>query len=55
MIPSSTQQEARALEALRKVPSVPCLLAWDGRRLRRSLLPGRPLHRSGVDDPTWFR
>ena len=48
-------REARALEALRKVPQVPRLLDWDGRRLRRSWLPGRPLHRGGVDDPAWFR
>jgi len=48
-------REARALEALRKLPQVPRLLDWDGRRLRRSWLPGRPLHRGGVDDPAWFR
>ena len=48
-------REARALDALRRVPRVPRLLDWDGRRLRRSWLPGRPLHRGGVDDPAWFR
>jgi RIO-like serine/threonine protein kinase len=48
-------REARALEALRKVPQVPRLLGWDGRRLRRSWLPGRPLHQGGVDDGAWFR
>jgi RIO-like serine/threonine protein kinase len=48
-------REARALDALRKLPQVPRLLDWDGQRLRRSWLPGRPLHRGGVDDPAWFR
>jgi len=48
-------REARALKALRKLPQVPRLLDWDGRRLRRAWLPGRPLHRGGVDDPAWFR
>jgi RIO-like serine/threonine protein kinase len=48
-------REARALVALRKLPQVPRLLDWDGRRLRRSWLPGRPLHRGGMDDPAWFR
>jgi len=48
-------REARALEALRQVPQVPRLLGWDGRRLRRSWLPGRPLHEGGINDPAWFR
>jgi hypothetical protein len=48
-------REARALLRLRGLPGVPRLLAWDGRRLLRSWLPGTPLHRAAnVEDP-WFR
>jgi hypothetical protein len=48
-------REARALLALRAVPSIPRLLAWDGRRLQRTWLPGVPLHRAGGADRTYFR
>ncbi len=48
-------REARALMALRAVPEVPQLLDWDGRRLRRSWVPGVPLHRAGAVPPGYFR
>lgn len=48
-------REARALEALRRVPQVPRLVAWDGRRLRRTWLPGRPMHRASGLDRAYFR
>jgi len=48
-------REARALAALRRVPQVPLLIGWDGRRLQRSWLPGVPLHRSGGVDRAYFR
>jgi hypothetical protein len=48
-------REARALAALRRVPQVPRLISWDGRRLQRSWLPGVPLHRSGGVDRAYFR
>jgi RIO-like serine/threonine protein kinase len=47
-------REARALLALRAVPSIPRLLAWDGRRLQRTWLPGVPLHQAGGVDRTYF-
>ncbi|MCM2310636.1 MAG: hypothetical protein NDI84_04455, partial [Steroidobacteraceae bacterium] len=40
-------REARALHVLRRVPGVPRLVSWDGRRLVRSWLPGVPLQRAG--------
>ncbi len=48
-------REARALVALRRVPQVPMLISWDGRRLQRSWLPGVPLHQSGGVDRAYFR
>jgi RIO-like serine/threonine protein kinase len=36
-------REARALGAVRGVEGVPILLGWDGRRLERSWLGGRPM------------
>ena len=48
-------REARALHALRRVPDVPRLVSWDGRRLLRSWLPGVPLQKSGGVDPAYFR
>jgi len=48
-------REARALAALRRVPQVPLLIGWDGRRLQRSWLPGVPLHQSGGVDRAYFR
>jgi len=48
-------REARALHALRDLPDVPRLLAWDGDRLRRSWVPGVPLHRVVELPPGYFR
>ena len=48
-------REARALAALRRVPQVPALIGWDGRRLQRTWLPGVPLHESGGVDRSYFR
>jgi hypothetical protein len=47
--------ETRALEALRQDGQVPRLLHWDGYRLRRTWLPGMPLHRAGGVGPEYFR
>lgn len=48
-------REARALTALRRDPGVPRLIAWDGRRLVRAWLPGRPLQAAGGVDRPYFR
>ena len=48
-------REARALQSLRRVPGVPRLVSWDGRRLVRSWLPGVPLQQAGSVDPGYFR
>jgi predicted Ser/Thr protein kinase len=48
-------REARALHVLRRVPGVPRLISWDGRKLVRSWLPGVPLQRAGGVDATYFR
>jgi len=49
------RNEARALEALRRVPGVPRVEAWNGRTLRRSWIAGAPMHRSPPPDPAYFR
>jgi RIO-like serine/threonine protein kinase len=48
-------REARALAALRRLPEVPALIEWDGRRLTRTWLPGVPLHRAGGVERAYFR
>jgi len=48
-------REARALDALVHVAQVPRLVGWDGRRLRRTWLPGVPLHRAAGVDRAYFR
>jgi RIO-like serine/threonine protein kinase len=48
-------REARALEALRRIPGVPRIEAWDGHRLRRTWLPGAPMHRSPPASHGYFR
>lgn len=48
-------REARALEALRGVPQVPRLLAWNGRQLQRSWLPGLPLQHATPPGRDYFR
>ena len=48
-------REARALDALRGIPDVPRLVAWDGRILLRTWLPGVPLQKAGGADPRYFR
>ncbi len=48
-------REARALQALRRVPAVPRLIAWDGHRLVRSWLPGVPMQKAGGVDRAYFR
>lgn len=47
--------ETRSLEGLRRLGQVPRLVHWDGRRLRRTWLPGAPLHRAGGVDRAYFR
>lgn len=49
------RREARALEALRGMPSVPGIVHWDGRRLQRTWLAGEPMHRARPVDPAYYR
>lgn len=54
-------REARALGQLdrtrpRDLPlAVPRLVAWDGRRLRRSWIDGQPMHLAQPRDPAYYR
>ncbi|HET7204346.1 MAG TPA: hypothetical protein VFI92_13355 [Steroidobacteraceae bacterium] len=48
-------REARVLEALARVPQVPRLAAWDGRRLHRSWIEGAAMHRAQPPDRFYFR
>lgn len=53
-------REARALKTpslaeLRQCGQVPTLVSWDGRRLRRTWLPGVPLQRAPSVGPAYFR
>jgi RIO-like serine/threonine protein kinase len=48
-------REARALEALARVPQVPRLASWDGRRLHRSWLEGAPMQRTPPRDRAYYR
>lgn len=48
-------REARALERLAGLEGVPCLLAWDGRRLWRSYIAGRPMQEAAPRDPAYYR
>jgi RIO-like serine/threonine protein kinase len=48
-------REARALQALERLPGVPRLLAWDGTRLQRSWIEGAPMQRAAPRDPAYFR
>jgi len=48
-------REARALAALERVPGLPRIETWDGRRLHRSWIEGEPMHRSPPSDPRYFR
>lgn len=48
-------REARALTALAGDDAFPRLIAWDGRRLLRSVIPGRTLREARPRDPAFFR
>lgn len=48
-------REARALQELRRLPCVPKLVSWDGRRLVRSWVPGTPLQSAPDVEAGWFR
>jgi len=48
-------REARALRVLAGDPAFPGLLAWDGRRLLRTGIPGTTLLEAKTRDPAWFR
>ncbi|HSQ68961.1 MAG TPA: RIO1 family regulatory kinase/ATPase [Steroidobacteraceae bacterium] len=52
---SLARREARALSTLKGIEGVPQLLYWDGRRLRRSWIDGRPMHQARPEDPGYFR
>lgn len=47
--------EARALARLPPHESLPRLLSWDGARLLRSYIPGRPLHEVKPSEPGYYR
>ena len=46
--------EARALRQLPQSDHCPRLLAWDGRQLERSYIPGRPLHQARPTEPEFY-
>jgi len=48
-------REARALERLQDVAGVPRLLGWDGRRLERTFIVGRPMHLAAPRNAAYFR
>ena len=48
------RREARTLRALAGLDGVPQLIDFDGRRLTRSYLPGRPMQRARPGDPAFF-
>jgi hypothetical protein len=49
-------REARALGRLGgRIPGVPTLIRWDGRRLTRSYIAGRPMQHALPSDPAYFR
>jgi len=49
------RQEARALGALAGDAAFPALLAWDGRQLVRSAIPGLTMREARPRDPAYFR
>ncbi len=49
------RREARALRQLQGMPSVPALLSWDGRTLRRSWIEGAAMQVARPVDPDYFR
>ena len=48
-------REARALRRLDRIEGLPCLLAWDGRHLFRSHVPGLPMQQGRPVDPQYYR
>ena len=48
------RREVRALRRIAGVSRVPRLIAWDGRRLYRSWIDGRPFQEAHPGDPAWF-
>ncbi len=52
---SLARREARALRTLKGIEGVPQLLHWDGRRLRRSWIEGRPMQQARPADPAYYR
>jgi RIO-like serine/threonine protein kinase len=48
-------REAQALRALEGVPGVPRLVIWNGRTLRRSWIPGSPMHLAPPPSRAYFR
>jgi RIO-like serine/threonine protein kinase len=49
------RREYRALDRLRGMNSVPQLLGFDGRKLRRSWIAGKPMQLARPRDPDYFR
>ncbi|MCU0975458.1 MAG: hypothetical protein MUC71_04005 [Steroidobacteraceae bacterium] len=49
------RREARALSSLDGLAGTPRLLSFDGRVLRRSWVPGRPMQVARPVDPSYFR
>ena len=48
-------REARALQALQGISGVPRLIDWDGARLQRSWIDGRPMHHARPRDRAYYR
>ena len=48
-------REASVLAALARLPQVPRLAAWDGRRLQREWIEGSPMPRAQPSDRVYFR
>jgi hypothetical protein len=48
-------REARVLAALARLPQVPRLAAWDGRRLQREWIDGSAMPRAQPSDRVYFR
>jgi hypothetical protein len=49
------RREARVLQVLAGVPGVPPLISWDGSRLLRAWLPGKPMQVARPRHPAYFR
>ncbi|HEX6999753.1 MAG TPA: serine/threonine protein kinase [Gammaproteobacteria bacterium] len=49
------RREARALRAAPRAAGIPQLISFDGRVLRRTYLPGQPMHAARPASPAYYR